>query len=112
MKQHLNRVVTNVKANQHQCAGYRKFLDFIQARMREEKCELQPEEIKLINLVRVIVQGGLTIDLPLLKECLKMIDVHNIQQDYVQWFRRGQRDGVLDFDERKLRILQSSYKLT
>jgi hypothetical protein len=59
-----------------QSEGYQRILQYVASRLQFEKMiDIQPEEIKLINLVRVILQGGWVIDTKVLQECLTVCGV-------------------------------------
>ena len=47
-----------MRINNVQAESYQKLLAYMKQRLLSVKVDLQPEEIKLINLVRVILQGG------------------------------------------------------
>ena len=71
--------------------------------------DLESEEIKLLNIVRVILQGGWIIDASVMLEILELSGVEAIQKRYVEWFEKGR---VGKFDPRELCVMQSAWKAT
>lgn len=53
-------------------------MSYMAARIQNEKIDIQPEEIKLINLIRVILQGGWIIDTMVLEDCLKLSGIDSV----------------------------------
>jgi len=51
-----------LKTNSLQSDGYNRALTYMSYRIQNEQIDLQEEEIKLINLIRIILQGGWIID--------------------------------------------------
>lgn len=94
-----------IKANQAQSEGYTKVLTYMAARLNQERVDIQPEEIKLINLIRVILQGGWIIDTNVLQECLKLTGLEVCQGRYLEWLEERTRTEVKPFNKRDMTVL-------
>ena len=64
MKNKANRM----KLTQAQTEGYEKAIKQVIALKKANKCDFQSAELKMLDLVRVILKGGWTIDQSALQE--------------------------------------------
>ena len=55
--------------------------------------------------MRVILQGGWTIDKPVLWECLKLTGIAEIHTEYLEWHAKNRNRRTVKFDATKLSIL-------
>ena len=78
----------------------------------EEIAELQPTEIKLLTILRVILSGGWVIDELTLNEILNNIEIWPLYRDYQRWVDQLRAGNLhIKFDIKTLTVLQTTCEM-
>lgn len=105
------RQKTRNKENAQQKEGYRRMLQMIASRRTQDRhVDIQEEELKALNIVRILVDGGWVCDRPLLETVLTNSGIQALVDGYEQEFAKS-ASVEKRFSERSLVVLQFAHNL-